>query len=156
MYMYIHLHTIGLIGMPELGTVAFHFARNRCRFGWPILRWILSDCCVEKSFSVKVQSRTWIHCRRFSEFQHLVHSWTKDYRNFFNEVLHRDNGRNQQFVHSGMETHNISTKYHRYGRNGHCLVPLTNEQRLKFVMSNYTRAAHHCDQRWTSHGTQRL
>ena len=29
---------------------------------------------------------------------------------FFNELLHQDNGRNQQFVNLGMETHHISTK----------------------------------------------
>ena len=34
-------------------------------------------------------------------------------------------------------------------RNGHGPVPLNNEQRFKFTMSTYTRAAHHCDQRWT-------
>ena len=28
---------------------------------------------------------------------------------FFDELLHRDNGRNQQMVNSGMETHHIST-----------------------------------------------
>ena len=34
--MYIHLHTIGLIGMTELGTATFHFAPNRRRFHWSI------------------------------------------------------------------------------------------------------------------------
>ena len=33
--------------------------------------------------------------------------------------------------------------------NGHGPVPLNDEQRFKFVMSSYTRAAHHCDQRLT-------
>ena len=28
---------------------------------------------------------------------------------FFKELLHQDNGGNQQFVNSGMETHHIST-----------------------------------------------
>ena len=32
---------------------------------------------------------------------------------------------------------------------GHGPVPLKNEQRFKFAMSTYTRAASHCDQRWT-------
>ena len=40
-------------------------------------------------------------------------------------------------------------KYHRCRRNGHGPVPLNNEQRFKFTMSTYNRAAHHCDQRWT-------
>ena len=40
-------------------------------------------------------------------------------------------------------------KCHRRRCNGHGPVPLNNEQRLKFVMSTYTRAAHHCDQGWT-------
>ena len=30
--LYIHLHTIFLIGVTELGTVTFHFARSRRRF----------------------------------------------------------------------------------------------------------------------------
>ena len=38
-----------------------------------------------------------------------VHSWTKVYRFFFNELLHRDNGGNQPFVNSGMETHHTAT-----------------------------------------------
>ena len=40
-------------------------------------------------------------------------------------------------------------KYHRCRHNGRGPVPLNNEQRFKFAMSTYTRAAHHCDQRWT-------
>ena len=39
--MYIHLHTIGLTGVTELGTVTFHFAPNRRRFHWSISRWTL-------------------------------------------------------------------------------------------------------------------
>ena len=39
--MYIHLHTIGLIGATELGTHACHFAPNQRRFQWSISRWIL-------------------------------------------------------------------------------------------------------------------
>ena len=39
----------------------------------------------------------------------VVHSWTKVYRIFFNELLHQDNGGNQQFVNAGIETHHIST-----------------------------------------------
>ena len=38
---YIHLHTICLIGMTELGTATFHFAPNRRRFHWSISQWIL-------------------------------------------------------------------------------------------------------------------
>ena len=40
-YMYIHSHTIGLIGVTELGTVTFHFAPNRRRFHWSVSQWIL-------------------------------------------------------------------------------------------------------------------
>ena len=39
--MYIHLLKIGLIGMTELGTVAFHFATNWRRINGSISRWIL-------------------------------------------------------------------------------------------------------------------
>ena len=39
--MYIHLHTIGLIGVTELGTVTCHFVPNRRQFHWSISRWIL-------------------------------------------------------------------------------------------------------------------
>ena len=39
--MYIHLQTIGLIGVTELGTVTCHFAPNQSRFHWSISRWIL-------------------------------------------------------------------------------------------------------------------
>ena len=53
--MYIHLHTIGLTGVTELGTVTFHFAPNRRRFHWSISRWIL--LLRKKDFSVKVSSR---------------------------------------------------------------------------------------------------
>ena len=37
--MEIHSHTIGLIGVTELGTITFHFAPNRRRFYWSISRW---------------------------------------------------------------------------------------------------------------------
>ena len=40
-------------------------------------------------------------------------------------------------------------KCHRWWPNGHGSVSLNNESRFKFAMSTYTRAAHHCDQRWT-------
>ena len=48
-------------------------------------------------------------------------------------------------------------KCHRCRRNAHGPVPLNNEQRFKFAMSTYTRAAHHL---WSaldlcSHGIQR-
>ena len=39
--MYIHLHTIGLIGVTELGTVTYHFGPNQRRFPLSISRWIL-------------------------------------------------------------------------------------------------------------------
>ena len=39
--MYINLHTIGLTGATELGTVTCHFAPNRRRFHWLISQWIL-------------------------------------------------------------------------------------------------------------------
>ena len=39
--MYINLHTIGLTGATELGTVTSHFAPNRRRFHWSISQWIL-------------------------------------------------------------------------------------------------------------------
>ena len=39
--MYIHLHTRGLTGATELGTVTCHFAPNQCRFLWSISWWIL-------------------------------------------------------------------------------------------------------------------
>ena len=39
--MYIHLHTIGLIGVTVLGTVTCHLAPNRRRFHWSISQWIL-------------------------------------------------------------------------------------------------------------------
>ena len=70
---------------------------------------------------------------------------------FFNELLHRDNRRNQQSVNSGIETSYLYkfVKYHRCRRNDHGPVPLNHEQRFRFAMSSYTRAAHHCDQRWT-------
>ena len=40
-HIYIHLHTICLIGMTELGTATFHFAPNRRWFHWSISQWIL-------------------------------------------------------------------------------------------------------------------
>ena len=39
--MYIHLHTIGLTGVTEVGTVTVHFGPNRRRFHWSISRWLL-------------------------------------------------------------------------------------------------------------------
>ena len=49
-------------------------------------------------------------------------------------------------------------KCHRCRRNGHGPVTLNNEQRFKFAMSTYNRAAHRCDQLCRdlcSHGIQR-
>ena len=37
---YIYWHTIGFIGVTELGTVTFHLAPNRRRFHLTISRWI--------------------------------------------------------------------------------------------------------------------
>ena len=51
--MYIHLHTIGLIGMTELGTATFHFAPNRRWFHWSISQWILLRR--KKSFRQKLK-----------------------------------------------------------------------------------------------------
>ena len=50
---YIHLHTICLIGMTELGTATFHFAPNRRRFHWSISQWILLR--EKKSFRQKLK-----------------------------------------------------------------------------------------------------
>ena len=38
--MYIHLHTICLTGVTELGTVTIHLSPNWRRFHWSISRWI--------------------------------------------------------------------------------------------------------------------
>ena len=51
--MYIHLHTIGLIVMTELGTATFHFAPNRRRFHWSISQWIFLRR--KKSFRQKLK-----------------------------------------------------------------------------------------------------
>ena len=51
--MYIHLHTIGLIGMTELSTAKFYFAPNRRRFHWSISQWILLR--LKKSFWQKLK-----------------------------------------------------------------------------------------------------
>ena len=37
--MYIHLHTMGLIGVTKLGTVTFHDVPNRRRIQWSVSRW---------------------------------------------------------------------------------------------------------------------
>ena len=42
--MYFHLHTIGLIGVTELGTVTFHFEPNRRQFHWSM------DIMVSKTY----------------------------------------------------------------------------------------------------------
>ena len=50
------------------------------------------------------------HTRGISLYMHFAYTpGQKFIEFFFNELLHRDNGENQQFVNSGMETHRIST-----------------------------------------------
>ena len=81
-----------------------------------------------------------------------VHSWTKVYRFFFNELLHQDDGGKSticQFRNGNTSYFYKFVKCHRRRRNDHRPVSLNNEQRFKFAMSTYTRPAHHCDQRWT-------
>ena len=81
-----------------------------------------------------------------------VHSWTKVYRIFFQRaVTSRWWGKFTicQFGNGNTSYFYKFVKCHRCRRNGHGPVPLNNEQCFKFAMSTYTRAAHHCDQRWT-------
>ena len=90
-----------------------------------------------------------------------VHSWTKVYRIFFQRaVTSRWRGKSTicQFRNGDTSNFYKFVKCHRRRRNGHGPVPLNNEQRFKFAMSTYTRAAHHCDQRSVDlcfYGTQR-
>ena len=55
--MYIHLHTVGLTGATQLGTVTCHFAPNQRRFQWSISRWILlrRNKIFIKKFKVELQ-----------------------------------------------------------------------------------------------------
>ena len=55
--MYIHLHTIGLTGATELGTVACHLAPNQRRFQWSISRWLLlrRNNIFDKKFKVELK-----------------------------------------------------------------------------------------------------
>ena len=81
-----------------------------------------------------------------------VHSWTKVYTIFFQRAV--TSRWREKFTICQFRNGNTSyiykfVKCHRRRRNGHGPVPLNNEQRFKFAMSTYTRAAHHCDQRWT-------
>ena len=81
-----------------------------------------------------------------------VQSWTKVYRIFFQRaVTSRWRGKSTlcQFRNGNTSYFYKFVKCHRRRRNGHGPVPLNNEQRFTFTMSTYTRAAHHCDQRWT-------
>ena len=52
---------------------------------------------------------------------------------FLNELLHRDNGGNQQFVNSGMETHHISTNLW----NIIVVGAMTTDQCLNIDISNF-------------------
>ena len=69
---------------------------------------------------------------------------------FFNQLLQQWESTIFHFRNEDISIFYKFVKYHRCRRNGHGTVPLNNEQRFKFAMSSYTRAAHHCDQRWTS------
>ena len=61
--MCIHLHTICLIGVTELGTVTCHFAPNRRRFHWSIFRWML--LCRKNIFSKKWSLSLFVPSFRF-------------------------------------------------------------------------------------------
>ena len=81
-----------------------------------------------------------------------VHSWTKVYRIFFRRAVisrWREKSNICQFRNGNTSYFYKFVKCHRRRCNGHGPTPINNEQRLKFAMSTYTRAAHHCDQRWT-------
>ena len=64
--MCINLHTTGLIGVTELGTVTCHFAPNRRRFHWSISRWIL--LCRQNIFSKKFKVELKFICAEFQIF----------------------------------------------------------------------------------------
>ena len=66
--MYIHLHTIGLTGATELGTVTCHFAPNQRRFQWSISRWVLlrRNNIFGKKFKVELK----FICAEIQIFQH--------------------------------------------------------------------------------------
>ena len=81
-----------------------------------------------------------------------VHSWTKVYRIFFRRAVTsrwREKSNICQFRNGNTSYFYKFVKCHRRRCNGHGPMPINNEQSLKFAMSTYTRAAHHCDQRWT-------
>ena len=67
--MYIDLHTIGLTGATELGTVTCHFAPNQCRFQWSISWWILlrGNNIFGKKFKVELK----FICAEFQIFSTL-------------------------------------------------------------------------------------
>ena len=64
--MYIHLHTIGLTGATELGTVTCHLAPNQRRFWWSISRWILLRR--NNIFARKFQVEPKFICAEFQNF----------------------------------------------------------------------------------------
>ena len=64
--MYIHLHTIGLTGATELGTVPCHFVPNQRRFQWSISRWIL--LCWSNIFGKKFKAELTFICAEFQIF----------------------------------------------------------------------------------------
>ena len=68
--MYIHLHTIGLTGVTELGTVTVNFAPNRRRFHWSISRWILMRR--KNIFDESLKSSLSLFVPSFRFFQHLT------------------------------------------------------------------------------------
>ena len=64
--MYIHFHTIGLIGVTELDTVTLHFAPNQRWFHWSISLWILLRR--KKQIMVRDLSRAEVYLCRVSVF----------------------------------------------------------------------------------------
>ena len=97
--MYIHLHTIGLIGVTEIGTVTCHLVPNRRRFHWSISRWIL--LCRKNIFGKSLLSCLSLFVPSFRFFQHLenmtspfqwaflteISPWPRRYSNRVNPVL---------------------------------------------------------------------
>ena len=82
--MYIHLHTIGLIGVTELGTVTCHFATNRRQFHWSIYRWILLRRKNISGKSLKSSLSLFVPSLRI--FQHLENMISPFYLPFLTEM----------------------------------------------------------------------
>ena len=77
--MYIHWHTIGFIGVTELGTVTFHLAPNRRPFHLSISRWIwLRQKISRSSLSLFVPS--------FITFQPLTDIVSPSWWEFLTEI----------------------------------------------------------------------